>query len=134
MKPVNVSARTFSITRATTLPLRRTAPITAVLTGQNATTALYARPLIVVAVLALAADEGLIDFNNATELFDILNQRGSDLVAHEPRGFVRAEAHEAHDLQCAHAFLAGEHEMHDAIPVAKRLVRVLKDRPRNVRE
>ena len=33
------------------------------------------------------------------------------------------------DLQGADALLAGEHQVNDAEPVAKRLVRVLKDGP-----
>jgi hypothetical protein len=48
-------------------------------------------------------------------------------MAHEPSGFVRTEAHIAHDLQRAHALLASEHQMNDAIPVAKRLIGVLKN-------
>jgi hypothetical protein len=80
-------------------------------------------------VFVLSADERLVNLDNAAELLNILDQSGSDFVAHEPCGFVGTEAHVAHDLRCAHALLAGEHEMGDFEPVAERLVGVLEDRP-----
>lgn len=80
------------------------------------------------AVFVFAANISFVHFNNAAELFDILDKSGSYFVAHEPRGFIGAEAHVAHDLQCAHALLGSQHEVRDLEPVPQRLVRVLKDR------
>src|ERR1700730_17121083 len=79
-------------------------------------------------IFGQAADESFIDFDNAAELVNIFHERHADLVTHGPRRFIRAEAHIAFNLQRAHAFLANEHKMDDAIPVAQRLVRVLKNR------
>ena len=85
-------------------------------------------------IFVRTADVGFVYLDNAAKLFDVLHKRDADFVAHAPRGFVRAKAHVAHDLQRAHAILAGEHEVGNLEPVAKRLVRVLEDRARNVRE
>jgi hypothetical protein len=79
-------------------------------------------------VLVLSTDERLVNLDNAAELLDVLNERGSNLVTHAPSGFVGTEAHVAHDLQRAHALFAGEHEMRDFEPVAERLVGVFEDR------
>jgi hypothetical protein len=82
-----------------------------------------------------AANIGFIDLNDAAKLVHILfDQSSSDAMAHVPSGFVRAEAHSPHDLQCAHALLAGQHHMGDAIPVAKRLIGILEDGPGDARE
>jgi hypothetical protein len=81
-----------------------------------------------VAVPGFAADESFIDLDNAAQLFGMFDQRNADAVAHVPGRFVRAEAHVAHDLQRAHAFLAGEHQVDDAKPLAERLIRVLENR------
>jgi hypothetical protein len=62
------------------------------------------------------------------------HERHANFVAHFPCGFVGTETHIAHDLQCAHAFFAGEHEMGNPKPVSKRLVGVLEDGPDEKRE
>lgn len=91
--------------------------------------------LIPMAVFVFAADIGFIHFNDATEFVGILfNESGTHFVAHQPSGLVRTEPHEAHDLQCAHSFFAGQHQVNDPKPVAERLVRILEDCSGNVRE
>jgi hypothetical protein len=84
--------------------------------------------LIPMFVFVFSADEGLVNLDNAAKLFDVLDQCCSDLVAHEPRGFIGTEPHVAHDLQSAHTLFAGEHEVSDLEPVAERLVGILEDR------
>src|SRR5208282_2506827 len=90
--------------------------------------------LIFVPILRQSADESFVNLNDAAKLLNILDQGDADFVAHHPCGFVRAEAHEAHDLKGAHALLAGQHQMNDAIPVAERLVGVLENRSGKMRE
>jgi hypothetical protein len=90
--------------------------------GSPAATAFIPMP-----VFSQAADERFIDFDNSAEFIDVLHESGSDLVAHEPCGFIGTEAHVAIKLQGAHAFLANEHEVNDAIPVAQRLIGVFED-------
>jgi hypothetical protein len=72
--------------------------------------------------------------NDATKFFNVLHESGSDLVAHKPCGFIRTEAHVAADLQGVHPLLAGQHQVDDLEPITKRLVSVLKNGPRYVRE
>ena len=48
-------------------------------------------------------------------------------MTHGPCGFVGSKTHEAHDLKRAHSFFAGQHEVDDAKPIAKRLIRVFKN-------
>ena len=81
-----------------------------------------------VLVLGLAADKRFVHFNVPDKLlkFDVA-KCNTNLIAHEERGIVGTEPHHAIDLQGADALLAGEHHVHDAEPVAQRLVRVLKD-------
>jgi hypothetical protein len=50
------------------------------------------------------------------------------------RGAVASEAHDPLDLEGADTLLAGQHEVNDAKPFPERLVRVLKDRPGDMRE
>src|ERR1700730_3505168 len=85
-------------------------------------------------VLRQAADEGFVNLDNSAELINILHESHADLVTHGPRCFIRAEAHIAFNLQRAHAFLAGQHEMDDAIPIAERLIRVFEDCSGNMRK
>src|SRR5712691_8085145 len=88
-----------------------------------------------VLVLGLAADPCFVHFNDADQLAEFfIAQRSSDLMAHEPRGLVGAEAHIAHDLQCADTLLAGQHQVNDAEPFAQRFVGVLEDRHDENRE
>ena len=65
---------------------------------------------------------------------NVHNEGASDLVAHEPSGLVRAEAHIAADLQGADALLADQHQMRHAEPVFERLIGVLQDCAGQVRE
>ena len=80
-------------------------------------------------VHGLSADVGFVYLDVADHLaeFDV-TERNANLAAHEMRGIVGTEAHHAVDLQGADAFLAGQHHVHDAEPIAQRLVGVLKDR------
>jgi hypothetical protein len=97
--------------------------------GTNTTGSTTSAALIPMPVLCQATDESFIDFDNSAELIDVLHKGGSNLMAHEPSGFVGTEAHITIKLQSAHAFLANAHQVDDAIPVAKRLIRVLENRP-----
>jgi hypothetical protein len=92
------------------------------------------RPLIPMFVFIVTPNGRFIDLDNAAKLFNVLHKRHADFMAHAPSGFVGTKAHIAHDLQCARALLAGEHQMRDLEPVAERLVRVLKNRASDVRE
>lgn len=85
-------------------------------------------------VLVFSSDEAFVNLDNAAKLFDVFDQSGSDFVAHEPGGLVATEAHVTHDLQGAHTFLAGKHEVGDLEPVAERLVGVLENGPGKVAE
>ena len=96
--------------------------------GTNAAGPAASAALIPMPVFGQAADERFIYFDNSAELINVLHESGSDLMAHEPRGPIRAKAHIAIDLQCAHALLARKHEMDDAEPLPQRLVRVLENR------
>jgi hypothetical protein len=98
------------------------------LAGTDTAGSTTAAAFILIPVLGQAADESFIDFDNAAELVNVLHQCDADFVAHGPSCLIRTEAHIALDLQCAHAFLAREHEVDDAIPITERLVCVLEDR------
>lgn len=99
------------------------------------TTRLSVAALIPMFVASFSADVGFIDLDDATQLVGpVLTEASADTVAHIERGFVGAEAHVAHDLQRANALLAGQHQMNDLEPVAKRLVCVFEDRPDQNRE
>jgi hypothetical protein len=102
--------------------------------GTNATRAPTLATLVDMFATGFATNESFVHFNDAAELFNVLDKRSTDLVAHEPSGFVGTKAHVAHDLQCAHALFARQHEVDDAEPVAEWLVRVLKDRPGDMGE
>lgn len=90
--------------------------------------------LIPVTVGVFSANPCFVDFDDAPELMFGFDHRGTDFVAHIQRGFVRAETHDALHLQGADAFLAGGHHVHDAKPLAQRLVGVLEDGPGDVGE
>jgi len=104
------------------------------LAGTNTPGSTAAAAFIPMPVFGQAADESFVDFDNSAELIDVLHQRGSDLMAHEPSGFVRTEPHVTIKLQSAHTFLASEHQMNDAIPITKRLIGVFENRSRDNRE
>ena len=79
-------------TRATTLPLRLTAPTMGVLADERCLPPFAA--LVGVPVLVLAADESFINLDDAAELVHVvLDKRRADAMAHIPSGFVGAEAH-----------------------------------------
>lgn len=92
------------------------------------------RALVEMAVLVLAANPRLVNLDNAAKLLLRRDQCCADFVAHGMGRLVAAEAHEALNLQGAHSLLTGKHQMGDAIPVAERLLGVLKDRARDGRE
>jgi len=87
------------------------------------------------AVLRLAAEEGFIDLDNSHELAETLvSQSSSDAATHIPSGRIRAETHVAVNLKGADPFLAGQHQVNDAKPLAKVDLRVLENRPHQHRE
>jgi hypothetical protein len=105
------------------------------LAGTKAATSRVAASLAEMLVLSLAADECFIDFDHTTQFVEILfDQRGADAMTHIPSGLVRAETDIAMDLPSAHAFLAGQQQMDDAIPNPQIDVGILKDGPGNVGE
>lgn len=85
-------------------------------------------------VLVVAVDVGFVNLDYPAELLDVLDQGGSDFVAHQPSSLVRAESEEPLDLQGAHALLAYEHQMRNSEPIFERLIRVLKNCAGQVRE
>jgi len=91
-------------------------------------------PLIPVPVTAVAADDRLVNLNDPAKLLHVLDQCGSDLVAHEPSRFVRTEAHIAKDLKSAHPLLRHQHEMRDSEPILEGLIRIFKNCPGKIRE
>jgi hypothetical protein len=91
-------------------------------------------PLVPVAVFVLTANPGVVNLDNAAKLLLRGDQRRANFVAHGMGRLVATEAHHALDLEGAHSLLAGEHEMGNPEPVAKRLLRVLKNRARQGRE
>ncbi len=92
-------------------------------------------PLVPMAVLRLAADESFIDFDNAHELLKALvHEARADAVAHVVGGLVGAEPHYPLNLEGADTLFAGQHKVDHPKPLTKALVRVLKDRARDVRE
>jgi hypothetical protein len=90
--------------------------------------------LVPMPVLVAAANVGFVNLDNAAKFLDVLDHRGSDLVAHKPSGLVRAETHVTEDLEGAHALLADQHQVRDSVPIFQRLIRVLKDCTGQVRE
>jgi len=90
--------------------------------------------LVPMPVLIASADVGFINLDNSAKFLDVLDHCGSDLMAHEPSGFVRAETHVAEDLEGAHALFADQHQVRDSVPIFQRLIRVLKDCPGQLRE
>src|ERR1700730_1423589 len=122
----------FATTRATTFPLRLTAPTIGVL--PESMPPVPPPPRLSQCLFLAKPPTKVFDFDDAAELINVFHERCSDLMAHEPSGLVGTKAHIALDLQRAHALLAGQHQMNDTEPVAKRLICVLEDRPGNVGE
>ena len=105
---VSVALWTFSMTRATTFPLRRTAPTTVVSPPLRLT------PIYVLIPMPFSAFPPTKVSSISTlppSLHDILNKGGPDLVAHEPSGLVRAEAHVTIDLKGATSLFADQHQV-----------------------
>src|SRR5260370_1541439 len=92
------------------------------------------RFLIPMPIAVAAAHIGFVNLNDAPKLGFRLNESGADFMAHGMRGAVGAEAHHPLDLECADPLLAGQHQVDDLEPLAERLVRVLKDGARDMRE
>src|SRR6266404_4039058 len=85
---------------------------------------------VLVPVPSFSADESLIDFHDTHKLLEVLiGQASANAMAHIPSRLVRTEPHVAHDLKCADALVAGEHQMDDFEPAQKVNVRVLEHRP-----
>ena len=129
---VSVSLFKLPMTRATTLPLRFTAPITMACPAARSSAPVAA--LVFVPVLGEAADESFVNLNDPAELLDILSQGDADLVAHEPCRLIGAEAHIPLDLQSAHPLLLTSIKWMTRYQIFQRLVRVLKDCAGQVRE
>lgn len=86
-------------------------------------------------VLVLAANVGLIDFDDPDELAEVfILHRGAQPMTHVPSGFVRAETHRAMDLESADALLARHHHVQDAEPVAQGLIGILEHCPGDMGE
>ena len=102
--------------------------------GANAAGSTAPAALIPMSIFGQSADESFIDFDNSAELINVLHKSDADLVTHGPRCFIRTESHIALNLQRAHALLAGQHEVDDAIPITQRLISILEDCPGNVRK
>jgi hypothetical protein len=91
--------------------------------------------LVPMSVLVLAADIGLVPFNDAHQLAELrVDQSGTDAVTHIVCGLVGPEAHHSMDLQRRDPLLAGQHEVDHLEPLAHRNVRVLEDCPDQDRE
>src|SRR6185437_6992743 len=90
--------------------------------------------LVPVAVFVASTNVGFVNLDNAAEFFFGFTKRSAYFVAHQPSGFVGPKTHEAHDLQWAHSFFAGHHQVDDAKPVAERLIRVFEDGPGDMGE
>lgn len=89
--------------------------------------------VVLVPVLGFAADDGLVNFDNAHELLKFLiHKRRADAMRHRPSRFQRPKTHVAVKLARADPLLACEHEMDDAEPIPQVLVDVLEDRAGNV--
>jgi hypothetical protein len=102
--------------------------------GTNAAGSTATAAFIPMTVFCQAADESFINFDDTAELINILHQRSSDLMTHEPSGFIGTEAHITIKLQSAHAFLAGQHEVSNLEPVPQRFVGVLENRSGDMRK
>jgi hypothetical protein len=90
--------------------------------------------LIPMLVVPLAAEVAFVNLDNAAQFGLRFDQSRADFMAHGMRRAVAAEPHDALNLKGANSLLVGEHQMGDAKPLAERLVCVLKDGARNVRE
>ena len=85
-------------------------------------------------VFGFAADESFVHLDNAAKFFRFFDQRDANAVRHIPSSFERTETHVTPELAGAHPLFAGQDQVDDLEPVAERLIRVLKNRARNMRE
>jgi len=90
--------------------------------------------LIPMAVAVFAADPCLVNLDNAAKLLLRLKHCSADFVTHAVRRFIRAEAHLPLNLERGNSLFTRGHQVHDFEPLAERLVRVLKNRARDMRE
>jgi hypothetical protein len=103
--------------------------------GANTASSVTTAALILMPVFGFAANESFVHLDYAAKLIHFLiGQRHANTVGHVPSGFQRTKTHIAPELARTHPLFAGQHEVDDLEPIAKRLVRVLENRARNVRE
>ena len=94
-----------------------------------------AAALIPMPVFGFAADKRLVNLNNAHEFPKFLvSEASADAVGHVESGMVRTKTERPMDLVRRNAFLASQHQVDNPEPIAERLVGVLEDRAREVRE
>src|SRR5690606_1449934 len=104
------------------------------LAGADATRAAVPA-LVLVPVLGLAADERLIDLDNAHELLELnVLKPGTDAMAHGPSCPIGPDAILALDLQGGNALLGCHHAVNDLKPRSQGDIRVLEDRSDKHRE
>jgi len=133
MKDSKVRARIPTIRRAHYIPLTADSACNEIL--PRATVSATAATLAPMVVLGFAADERLIRFDNTNEFAEIfIRQAYPDAVAHGPRRAVAARADRAVNLDSGNSFLAGEHEVNDAEPLAEGIFCVFEYRPDQHRE
>jgi hypothetical protein len=101
----------------------------------KATTTRLTTALPKVFILGFATDEGFVHLDHAAQFVEILfDQRRANAMAHIPSRLVGAEADIAMDLPRAHALLAGQQQMNDAIPSTQIDLGILENGPGNVGE
>jgi len=105
------------------------------LAGTNAASSVTLATLVDMPVLCEAANESFVNLDNSGQLLELFSgERGADAVHHVPSGLIAFEAHDAMDLPGTDAFLARQHEVNDAEPIAKRFIGVLENRAGKVRK
>ena len=88
-----------------------------------------------VAILRLAADEGLVNLYLAEQLaLGTVLHGDADAVAHIPSRLIGASADHSMDLVCRHALFRVVHQEGDLEPLDQRIFRVLEDRSGDDRE
>lgn len=94
------------------------------------------RPAIILMAVALfAANESLIDLDNADQFTEFrVNEGRSNAMAHIPSCLERAEPHVTPHLPRANPFFACQHKMDDAEPLAQIDFCVLKDSASDIGE
>jgi hypothetical protein len=96
--------------------------------GRSASVVLRAH--VRVAIALFAPDVGFVNFNDAHQLPELwIGESGAQAMTHEPCGAVGAAPDHAMDLQSAHAFLAGQHQVQNLEPDQQFVIRVLENGP-----